>query len=67
MANSFKVFSQKDVKFLLVLAKRIVPDIATLPENEQTEVIGRIDDALCTRDPALRLQFLAFLKIIKVS
>ncbi len=67
MGNSLKVFSDKDAKFLLVLAKRIVPDIATLPEEEQMGVIGRIDDALASREPALRLQFLAFLKILKLS
>jgi hypothetical protein len=67
MGNSLKVFSDKDAKFLLVLAKRIVPDIATLPETEQLEVVCRIDDALWGREPALRMQFLAFLKILKLS
>jgi len=50
---------------VLALAKTIVPAVAALDANDQRELLRVIDDALSIRDPALRMQFLIFLDLLR--
>lgn len=51
----------------MTIAKRIVPQVAELKSDKQLKVVGAVDDALSQREPALRMQFLGFLGVIKTA
>lgn len=67
MNHQWKVFSSKQGEFVLTIAKRVVPQAAGLNSDEQIKVVGAVDDALAMREPALRMQFLGFLGVIKAA
>ena len=67
MSKPFKVLSEKKAKFILVLARRIVPEVANLDQKEQREIAGVVDEALAIRGSALQFQFKTFLDLIRFS
>lgn len=67
MNDKLKVFSSKQADFMVVVAKRLVPDIGQLPRERQLDVIRVVDGALSEREPALQVQFGAFLKILNLA
>lgn len=59
------VLSPRKTEFLLVVARRIVPAIADLPENEQAGIARVVDDALAARGKAMQVQFGLFLDTLR--
>ena len=60
-----KALKDKQAKFLMAIAPRIVPDIAELDPQRKEEFLRIIDDALMVRSLSLRRQFSTFLSVMR--
>ena len=67
MAEQLRVFSKREAEFVLVLARRMIPQLDGADESEQRKVVQIVDDALASRAPGLQTQFKVFLKLIRFS
>ena len=65
--RNLRVLSKKKARFLLILARRIVPEVAGLTEEEQGEVVRTVDGALAEREPAIQVQFKLFMDMLRWS
>jgi len=67
MTRDLKVIPEKKAGFILAIAGRIVPEIASLDDRERRGILRVIDDSLASREPVLRMQFMFFLTMIRLS